>query len=142
MIHAAVDRRQASAFERIGRECVRLELHPGDMIEAGRRVDDVYEVGIGRCAYREVAKRRVARRAFIWTVLLAVASVMPTLLGYCTWYYFVAAALLGLWFMKSAIIFLNPAKRETEARKLFFISIGYLPLLLGLLVVDRFIFKL
>ena len=67
---------------------------------------------------------------------------MPTLLGYCSWYYFIGAILLGLWFLKSAITFLNPAKRETEARRLFFISIGYLPLILGLLVADRFFFKL
>jgi protoheme IX farnesyltransferase len=85
---------------------------------------------------------RVARRSFIWAALLAGASVLPTLLGYCSWYYFVVAAALGLWILKSAFDFLNPAKRETEARRLFFITLGYLPLLLGALVVDRFIFKL
>jgi heme o synthase len=86
--------------------------------------------------------RRVSRRAFIWTVLLVAASVLPTLLGYCSWYYFAFAAALGLWILKSAVTFLNPGKRETEARRLFFISIAYLPLLLGLLVADRFWFKL
>ena len=84
----------------------------------------------------------LARWTFIWTTLLVAASVFPTLLGYCTWYYFAAALLLGLWFLRSAFNFLNPALRDTEARKLFFISIGYLPLLLGLLVADRMIFKL
>ena len=86
--------------------------------------------------------RRVSRRAFIWTVLLVAASVLPTLLGYCSWYYFTCAGALGIWILKSAIIFLNPEKRETEARRLFLISIAYLPLLLGLLVADRYIFKL
>ncbi len=85
---------------------------------------------------------KVSRRTFVWTVLLVAASVMPTLLGYCSGYYFALAAVLGLWILKSAFVFLNPARRETEARRLFFISIGYLPLLLGLLVADRFIFKL
>jgi heme o synthase len=85
--------------------------------------------------------RKVARRAFIWTVLLVAASALPTLLGYCSWYYFAGAGALGLWFLKSAITFLNPAKRETEARRLFLISIAYLPLLLGLLVADRMIFR-
>jgi protoheme IX farnesyltransferase len=84
---------------------------------------------------------RVARRAFIWTVLMVAASLLPTLWGYCSWYYFAFAAVLGLWILKSAITFLNPEKRDTEARKLFFISLGYLPLVLGLLVIDRFIFK-
>lgn len=85
---------------------------------------------------------KVSRRTFIWTVLLAAASGLPTLLGYCSWYYFTVAALLGLWILKSAFHFLNPARRETEARRLFFISLGYLPLLLTALVADRFIFKL
>ena len=103
---------------------------------------DYAAAGMRMISVEDPSGRRVSRRAFIWTVLLVVSSAMPTLLGYCTWYYFIGAALLGLWFLKSAIIFLNPAKRETEARRLFFISIGYLPLILGLLVIDRFIFKL
>jgi protoheme IX farnesyltransferase len=70
------------------------------------------------------------------------ASGLPTLLGYCTWYYFACAVALGGWILQSAITFMNPAKRETEARRLFLISIAYLPLLLGLLVADRYIFKL
>jgi heme o synthase len=86
--------------------------------------------------------RRVSRRALIWTVLLLAASGMPTLLGYCSWYYFAGAVALGGWILWSAFIFLNPDRRETEARRLFLISIAYLPLLLGLLVADRLIFKL
>jgi protoheme IX farnesyltransferase len=85
---------------------------------------------------------KVSRRTFIWTALLVAASGLPTLLGYCSWYYFTVAALLGLWILKSAFTFLNPAKREAEARRLFFISLGYLPLLLTALVADRFWFKL
>jgi protoheme IX farnesyltransferase len=85
---------------------------------------------------------KLTRWTFIWTVLLVAASVLPTLLGYCSWYYFAFAAVLGLWILKSAFTFLNPAKRETEARRLFFITLGYLPLVLGLLVVDRVIFRL
>ena len=85
---------------------------------------------------------KVSRRAFIWTVLLVAASALPTLLHYTSWYYFVAAMVLGLWILRSSIIFLNPEKRETEARRLFLISISYLPLLLVLLVADRMIFKL
>jgi protoheme IX farnesyltransferase len=84
----------------------------------------------------------LSRWTFVWTVLLVAASLFPTLLGYCSWYYGVVAALLGLWFLVSAFHFLNPAKRDTEARRLFFISIAYLPLLLGLLVADRVIFRL
>ena len=103
---------------------------------------DYAAAGMPMLSVVDPSGRKVSRRAFIWTVLLVAASVLPTLLGFCSWYYFGAAALLGLWFLRSAVIFLNPAKRETEARRLFFISIAYLPLLLGLLVADRFWFKL
>jgi protoheme IX farnesyltransferase len=85
---------------------------------------------------------RLSRRTFIWTAVLSAASVFPTLLGYCSWYFFAVAVLLDLWMLKSAFVFLNPQKRDKEARRLFFITLGYLPLLLGLLVADRFIFKM
>lgn len=84
----------------------------------------------------------LARWTFFWTVLLTAASLLPVLLGYCSWYYFGAAALLDLRFLRSAFVFLDPARRDTEARRLFFISISYLPLLLMLLVADRMAFKL
>ncbi|HTL68960.1 MAG TPA: heme o synthase [Lacunisphaera sp.] len=86
--------------------------------------------------------RKVSRRTFVWTALLVTATMLPTLLGYCTWYYFAGAVALGLWITRSAFHFLDPARRETEARRLFLISIAYLPLLLGLLVADRMIFRL
>ncbi len=85
---------------------------------------------------------KISRWTFIWTVLLTAASALPTLLGYCSWYYFGFALGLGLWFMHAAFHFLNPEKRETIARRLFLISIAYLPLLLAGLVADRMIFRL
>lgn len=85
---------------------------------------------------------KVSRWTFIWTVLLTAASAMPALLGYCSWYYLAAALALDLWFLRSAFRFLDPARRDAEARKLFLISIAYLPLLLALLVGDRLLFRL
>lgn len=103
---------------------------------------DYAAAGMPMLSVVDPSGRSLARWTFIWTTLLVAASVFPTLRGYCTWYYFAAALLLGLWFLQSAFRFLNPALRDTEARRLFFISIAYLPLLLGLLVADRMIFKL
>jgi protoheme IX farnesyltransferase len=37
------------------------------------------------------------------------------------------------------VVFLHPDGRDVAARKLFFASIAYLPLVLGALVVDRVI---
>ncbi len=85
---------------------------------------------------------KVSRRAFVWTALLVGVSALPTLFGYCTVYYLAVALALGVWFLRSAFHFLNPARRETEARRLFFISIAYLPVLLAALVTDRLWFRL
>jgi protoheme IX farnesyltransferase len=103
---------------------------------------DYAAAGMKMISVSDPSGRRVSRRAFIWTVLLVASSGLPTLLGYCSWYYFAFAVALGLWILRSAILFLNPDKRETEARRLFLISIAYLPLLLTLLVADRLYFKL
>jgi protoheme IX farnesyltransferase len=103
---------------------------------------DYAAAGMKMVSVTDPSGRRVSRRAFVWTVLLVASSGLPTLLGYCSWYYFAFAVALGLWILRSAIIFLNPDRRETEARRLFLISIAYLPLLLSLLVADRLIFRL
>ena len=103
---------------------------------------DYAAAGMKMISVTDPSGRKVSRRAFIWCVLLVAASLLPTLLGYCSWYYFTVAAVLGLWILRSAILFLNPARRETEARTLFLISIAYLPLLLVFLVADRLYFRL
>lgn len=103
---------------------------------------DYAAAGMPMLSVVDPSGRKVSRWTFIWTVLLLVSSLMPTLLGYCTWYYGAVAALLGLWFLHGAFLFLDPSKRETVARRVFYISIAYLPLLLAALVADRMIFKL
>lgn len=103
---------------------------------------DYAAAGMPMISVVDPSGRKVSRWTFIWTVLLVTSSLMPTLLGYCTWYYGAAAALLGLWFLRAAFQFLDPARRETVARRVFLISITYLPLLLAALVADRMIFKL
>ncbi len=103
---------------------------------------DYAAAGMPMLSVVDPSGRKVARRAFIWTVLLAVAGASPTLLGYCSWYYFAFAALLGVWMLRHAVLFLDPARRDLEARRLFRVTLAYLPLLLGALVADRFLFKL
>ena len=103
---------------------------------------DYRAAGLKMLSVTDPGGDRLTRRTFIWTVLLAVSGAMPTLLGFCSWYYFAGAALLGLWILGSAFRFLDPARRETEARRLFHLSLAYLPLLLGLLMADRIWFRL
>jgi protoheme IX farnesyltransferase len=83
---------------------------------------------------------KVAAWALINTVALAVVSFLPASLGLATRFYASAAGGCGVWFLWRAIGFLQVENRDLAARRLFFASIAYLPLLLGALVVDRIFF--
>ena len=80
--------------------------------------------------------RRTAASAIRNTIGLLVISLYPFLLGLTGRVYLVGALALGVAFLACAIAFARaPAARA--ARQLFFASILYLPLLLGLLVADK-----
>jgi protoheme IX farnesyltransferase len=89
---------------------------------------------------RDETGGRVAAWSLINTVVLVIVSVLPTFLGLATYYYLAAAVGGGAWFLWRAIVFTRPVGRDIAARKLFFTSIGYLPLVLCALVADRLIF--
>lgn len=73
------------------------------------------------------------RQALLYSICLIVISLLPGFLGFNSPLYFYGARLLGLAFSSFAAIFLLRRDRDS-ARNLFFASIIYLPLLLGLLV--------
>jgi protoheme IX farnesyltransferase len=89
---------------------------------------------------RDEAGGRVATWSLINTVAVVAVSLLPALLGQTSRAYGLAAAVCGAWFLWRAVVFLHPAGRDLAARKLFFASIGYLPLVLGALVADRLVF--
>lgn len=80
---------------------------------------------------------RVAAWSLINAIALVVVSLLPVALGLASKAYGLAAALGGAWFLLRAIAFTKPDTRDAMARKLFFASIIYLPLVLGALVADR-----
>jgi protoheme IX farnesyltransferase len=86
---------------------------------------------------RDEAGGKVAAWSFVNTLALVLVSLLPSFLGYATPAYGYAAAACGAWFTWRAIVFLRPVGRDVAARKLFFASITYLPLVLAALVVDR-----
>jgi protoheme IX farnesyltransferase len=86
---------------------------------------------------RDESGRWVAAWSLINTIALVVVSLLPVALGHATKAYGAAAAACGAWFLWRAIVFLHPQGRDLAARKLFFASILYLPLVLGALVADR-----
>ena len=82
---------------------------------------------------------RVALWSMINAVCLVGVSLLPTLLGFTSIAYLIAAAGLGCWFLVSAGRFLRSSGRDGAARRLFLYTIAYLPLLLAILVLDRWL---
>jgi protoheme IX farnesyltransferase len=75
------------------------------------------------------------RQILIYSVLLLVVSIIPSLIGMSGKVYFVGAAVLGL-FMLSVGCMLYESKSVQSARKLLKASVIYLPLLIILIVCD------
>ena len=88
---------------------------------------------------RDEAGGKVAIWSLLNTLALLVVSILPWWLGLATVPYLAASLLFGLYFLWKAIAFLQRDRRDVAARKLFFTSIAYLPLQLGVLVADRMI---
>lgn len=79
----------------------------------------------------------VAAWSFITTLALIAVSLLPWMLHLATAWYGVPAAVAGLWLLWRATMFLRAEGRDVSARKLFFATLGYLPIVLGTLVADR-----
>jgi len=71
--------------------------------------------------------------ALIYSTALLAISLLPGLFGFASPYYFFAALGLGAAMVFLSIEFLR-VRKEAAARRLFFASIIYLPLLLGALI--------
>jgi protoheme IX farnesyltransferase len=89
---------------------------------------------------RDASGVRVARWSLANAILVVACSVLPSILGLATLYYLAITLALGVWFIGRAVRFLYGAERDRAARRLFLASIGWLPLQLGALVADRFLF--
>jgi len=80
--------------------------------------------------------RRTGSVAVSYALGLIPISLCPSLFGMSGVIYFMGALLLGFGFLLCAIQFAR-TMTEQKARQLFFASIVYLPILLGLLVLDK-----
>lgn len=94
-----------------------------------------------RGGYRTVAVadgsgRATARQAVVSAGLLLAASLAPAALGLAGWPYVTGALLLGGAYLGAGIPLLAGVTAR-RSRRLFFVSLAYLPLVLGLLVVGR-----
>ena len=76
------------------------------------------------------------RQAIAYTLAMIAVSLSPAWLGMAGGFYLAAALLLGGLFMAGAIALARTRSRR-DARRLFFASIIYLPLLLAAMMIDR-----
>jgi len=98
--------------------------------------DDYAKAGIPLLPVTEPDGRRTGQQALLYAAALWPVSIMPAVVGLAGWPYSSVATILGVGFIALSGAFARERSLET-ARRLFFFSILYLPLLLGALVVDR-----
>lgn len=77
-----------------------------------------------------------ARQIILFSSLLFVVSLAPFFLGIAGIYYIIGTAILGVWFLVESIrTALDKGKKSS--RRLLLVSVLYLPLIFGLLVIDK-----
>ncbi|MCC6421826.1 MAG: protoheme IX farnesyltransferase [Gemmataceae bacterium] len=86
---------------------------------------------------RDESGGKVALWSLVNTLALVAVSLLPVALGQATRWYGLAAIVSGGIFLWRAVVFLHREGRDIAARRLFFASILYLPVILGALVADR-----
>jgi protoheme IX farnesyltransferase len=80
--------------------------------------------------------RITARQIVLFAIMLVPASLAPFFLGYAGLVYLIGATLLGMWFLFESIRTAR-ARTNEKARRLLLVSVLYLPLIFGLLVLDH-----
>lgn len=82
------------------------------------------------------SQRVTGRHILLWGAALIPISLMPTLLGMSGAIYFVAALVLGFVFLYYGFVAAS-SRLRVDARRLFFCSILYLPLLLAVMMLNK-----
>jgi protoheme IX farnesyltransferase len=97
--------------------------------------DDYARAGLSMLPVKEIDGKRTARRIVGLTVALLVASFLPLLAPLVGPAYAVSAGLMGGGLLVLGFLF-SQDRSTTRARRLFLASVVYLPVLLGILVID------
>ncbi len=98
--------------------------------------DDYARAGIPLLPVQEPDGRRTGQQALLYAAALWPVSLLPAVVGLAGAPYSAVATFLGLILIGQSAIFARE-RSHSSARRLFLLSIAYLPLLLGALVVDR-----
>lgn len=84
----------------------------------------------------EPSGKITARQIVLFAIMLVPASLAPFFLGFAGIAYLIGATLLGAWFLFESVTAAR-AKTVEKARRLLMVSVLYLPLIFGLLVLDH-----
>ena len=98
--------------------------------------EDYGRAGIRMLPVVEPDGRVTGQQIIAYTLMLVPVSLLPTVLGITGKLYLVAALILGLLFLASAIR-AALSKSNQHARQLLLASVLYLPLLFGMMVLNR-----
>jgi protoheme IX farnesyltransferase len=98
--------------------------------------DDYARAGIRMLPVVEPDGRSTARQIVLYGIALIPVSLAPSLLGMAGSIYLVGAFALGLWFLYSGVR-VALERSLVRARGVLITSVLYLPLIYGLLVLDR-----
>jgi heme o synthase len=77
-----------------------------------------------------------ARQIVLFSIMLVPVSLAPFFLGISGLVYLIGASVLGLWFLAESVATAR-ARTVERARRLLFVSVLYLPLIFGLMVIDH-----
>ena len=95
--------------------------------------DEYIRGGFRMWSNNDESGRATARRALAWSVLMLPLAVWPPLAGFTSWLFTIPALILGSWLVWLSLRFLAAPDRM-HARKLFFATLLYLPVMLAALL--------
>ena len=97
---------------------------------------DYAKAGIKMLPVVEPSGHITARQIVLFTIMLLPVSLAPFFLQFSGPFFLTGATVLGVWFLVESIRTAR-AKTDERARRLLMVSVLYLPLLLGLAVIDH-----
>ncbi len=98
--------------------------------------DDYRRAGLRMLSVGDRDGRRTFGQALLYATALLPASLVPAVLGMAGGLYVLGAGLLGLWYAGAGLAAAR-VRSTAAARRLFLVSIAYLPAVLGLLALDK-----
>lgn len=99
--------------------------------------DEYAQAGFHMLNARDLTGESTAWKALLYSLALAAVTLVPFFLGWAGFLYAAIALVINFLLLYFAVLFVTNRSRQS-ARRLFFSSIIYLPVILGLMVFARF----